>query len=328
MASLGEDVFEGPGDMDIMENSMNSLMRDRIASLCENPHLIHYRDDDTMYHYGLSTKKHDLKALFGKVNLVITAGSQSRIKKFANTLYTKFVRKSVGEKGPEDYAENAGRFSLFCVEHVLLFNHGMGSGSASIAFHEIMKLLDYAEVSRDNCAFIRVGTCGGIGVTPGTICLTTQALTETLDDKFPFVECGELKPLPMKLDEALRKDLANVAEKLNIEHLSCKTMGTNDFYLGQGRLDGAFCEYGEDDRYKFLQRLYQKGVRNIEMESHTFSAFCTRAGVKGAVMCVVLLNRLGKGKENDEVSADVDTMSDWMTNGMNVITNFAESRKP
>ena len=51
---------------------------------------------------------------------------------------------------------------------------------------------------------------------------------------------------------------------------------------GQARLDGAFCEYEEEDKMKFLQELRDKGVCNIEMESLGFLAMCHHAGVKGA----------------------------------------------
>lgn len=55
------------------------------------------------------------------------------------------------------------------------------------------------------------------------------------------------------------------------------------FLPGQARLDGAFCEYEEEDKMKFLQELRSKGVCNIEMESLGFLAMCHYAGVKGLI---------------------------------------------
>lgn len=55
------------------------------------------------------------------------------------------------------------------------------------------------------------------------------------------------------------------------------------FLPGQARLDGAFCEYEEEDKMKFLQELRNKGVCNIEMESLGFLAMCHYAGVKGLI---------------------------------------------
>lgn len=49
---------------------------------------------------------------------------------------------------------------------------------------------------------------------------------------------------------------------------------------GQARLDGAFCDYTEEDKMNFLKRAYTRGIANIEMESLCFAAMCHRAGVK------------------------------------------------
>lgn len=293
------------------------------ATICQNQHLGSlYASDDTLYHLNLNTKTNDFKQLFGKVTVVITGGSQSRVQSLSAQIH-----EALDSTVPlHDYAVQAGRFSMFCVEHVLIFNHGMGSGSASIAFHEVLKLLEYAGCQRESLAFIRIGTCGGVGVTPGTVCLSEGVLTETLEENFPFVECGKVKPMPMKLDKILREELQAIANEKNITNISCKTLGTNDFYLGQGRLDGAFCSYDRGERFEFLQTLHSKGIRNIEMESHTFAAFCARANISGAVMCVALLNRLGKGVENDQVTATGATMKHWVDDACGVLMEFIKRK--
>ena len=51
----------------------------------------------------------------------------------------------------------------------------------------------------------------------------------------------------------------------------------------QGRLDGAICEYSQEDKMKFLQHAYDLGVRNLEMESLGFAAFCQRLKIKGRI---------------------------------------------
>lgn len=50
----------------------------------------------------------------------------------------------------------------------------MGVSSISIAVHELIKLLYYAGVR--NPIFFRLGTCGGIGVEPGSVVVTTEAV--------------------------------------------------------------------------------------------------------------------------------------------------------
>lgn len=49
----------------------------------------------------------------------------------------------------------------------------MGMSSLSIALNEIYKLLYYAGCL-SQCVFIRCGTCGGLGITPGSIVISTE----------------------------------------------------------------------------------------------------------------------------------------------------------
>lgn len=71
-----------------------------------------------------------------------------------------------------------------------------------------------------------------------------------------------------------------------------KTMCCNDFYEGQARLDGAFCDFSENEKMEFLNRLCDFGVVNIEMECTIFAALTHHAGIKAAIVCVALLDRL------------------------------------
>lgn len=64
------------------------------------------------------------------------------------------------------------------------------------------------------------------------------------------------------------------------------------FFIGQGRLDGAFCDFTETDKMNYLNKLHEFGVVNIEMESTIFAALTNHAGIRAAVVCVTLLDRL------------------------------------
>ena len=65
-------------------------------------------------------------------------------------------------------------------------------------------------------------------------------------------------------------------------------------FSGQARLDGAFCHYTKDDKLEYLKWLNDNGVSNIEMESTCFAALTKLAGIKSAVVCVTLVNRLNE----------------------------------
>ena len=51
---------------------------------------------------------------------------------------------------------------------------------------------------------------------------------------------------------------------------------------GQGRLDGAFCDFTINEKLSYLHHLNQNGVRNIEMEATAFAALTHQAGVRYA----------------------------------------------
>lgn len=51
--------------------------------------------------------------------------------------------------------------------------------------------------------------------------------------------------------------------------------------LGQGRIDGAFCEHEDEEKFSWLRTLKDNGVTNMEMESLGFIAMCHRANIKG-----------------------------------------------
>ena len=51
--------------------------------------------------------------------------------------------------------------------------------------------------------------------------------------------------------------------------------------IGQARLDGAFCDYEEEEKMAYLLSVKERGVCNIEMESLGFLALCNHAGVPG-----------------------------------------------
>lgn len=104
---------------------------------------------------------------------------------------------------------------------------------------------------------------------------------------------GKLMRRPAKLDRQLARELKSLAHRDDpYDTVIGKTMCTDDFYEGQGRLDGAFCEFTEADKMEYLTKMHKAGVINIEMESLCFAALTHHAGIKSAVVCVTLLDRL------------------------------------
>jgi uridine phosphorylase len=63
-------------------------------------------------------------------------------------------------------------------------------------------------------------------------------------------------------------------------------------YIIQGRLDGAICDYSEKDKMQFLNKVSKLGIVNMEMEALVFATLTHKAGIRSAVLCVTLLDRL------------------------------------
>ncbi|VDM97242.1 unnamed protein product, partial [Onchocerca ochengi] len=97
---------------------------------------------------------------------------------------------------------------------------------------------------------------------------------------------------PAVFDAEVYQQLHKAAIQLKIPVQIGKTLSTDDFYEGQARLDGAFCDYTEQQKFAFLNRLYNEGVRNIEMEAICFAAMFNRGNIRAAAVCVALLDRL------------------------------------
>lgn len=64
------------------------------------------------------------------------------------------------------------------------------------------------------------------------------------------------------------------------------------FFSGQARIDGAFCDFTEENRNDYLTELHQQGVRNVEMQAIPFAAITHHAGIKAAIVCVTLMDKL------------------------------------
>ena len=73
-------------------------------------------------------------------------------------------------------------------------------------------------------------------------------------------------------------------QKQNYPVVKGKTVCANDFYEGQGRLDGFFCEYNQQDKTEFLKKCQQHGVVNFEMESLCFAGMLSHANMRCKIL--------------------------------------------
>ncbi|XP_051922080.1 uridine phosphorylase 1 [Hippocampus zosterae] len=272
--------------------------------IVHNPHLRGLKED-ILYHLSLGTGTHNLPALFGDVKFVCVGGSARRMKEFI-----EYIAAELGIQDPKSNYPNicAGtdRYAMYKVGPVLSVSHGIGIPSISIMLHELIKLLHHACCT--DVIIIRIGTSGGIGLEPGTVVVTKQSVDAKLVPKFEQLILGELVVRDTDLDYGLAEELLRCSKELGqFNTVMGNTMCTLDFYEGQGRLDGAFCLYTEEDKHKYLTQAREAGVCNIEMESAAFAAMCKLSGLRAAVVCTTLVDRL----KGDQLTISHDVLHSY-----------------
>nr|XP_060633272.1 uridine phosphorylase 2 isoform X2 [Anolis sagrei ordinatus] len=273
-------------------------------------------DEDILYHFSLGTKTHDLPAMFGDIKFVCVGGSPNRMKAFA-----QFMHKELGLEGDAkdmlDICAGTDRYSMFKVGPVLSISHGMGVPSISIMLHELIKLLHHAKCC--DVTIIRIGTSGGLGIEPGSVVITDIAVDSFFKPQFEQVILDNVVVRNTELDQDLANELLKCSrETEDFPTLIGHTMCTDDFYEGQGRLDGALCSFSNEKKLEYLKRAYDAGVRNIEMESTVFAAMCRLCGLKAAVVCVTLLDRL----EGDQITASHEVLVEYQRRPQQLISMF------
>ncbi|KAM8934682.1 uridine phosphorylase 2 [Pelodytes ibericus] len=285
----------------------------------KNPHL-DLLSEDILYHFDLGTKTHDLPSMFGDVKFVCVGGSPNRMRDFA-----LFIRKELCLEGDgdnvTDICAGTDRYSMYKEGPVLSISHGMGIPSISIMLHELIKLLHHAKCR--NVTIIRIGTSGGIGIEPGTVVITDIAVDSFFRPQFEQVILDKVVVRNTELHQQLAEDLLQCSLEIpDFPTIIGHTMCTYDFYEGQGRLDGALCSFSKEEKFEYLSKAYAAGVRNIEMESSVFAAMCRLCGLKGAVVCVTLLNRL----EGDQITHHHSVLTEFQKRPQHLITKFIKKQ--
>lgn len=280
-----------------------------------NPHL-HALDSDFLYHIGYS--RDELRDIFGDVKFVVMGGAAGRMGGFAERIAREIGHPKVEKE--ELKISKTDRFALFKIGPVLSVSHGMGVPSVSILLHEIFKLLHYAGVS--DAIIIRIGTSGGIGIPPGTVVVTDKAFNAFLEQEHQTVILGEVVSRPTVMDQDLVRSVLSCQDDHSFQTILGGTMCTDDFYEGQGRLDGSICEFTEEKKLSYLQKVHKAGVVNIEMECTALAALSHKAGIKCAVVCVALLDRL----QGDQVVISPEDYQLFQSRPQSLVAKFIKSR--
>lgn len=93
-------------------------------------------------------------------------------------------------------------------------SHGMGVPSIGILLHEVIKLMYHAKCK--DPVFVRIGTCGGVGIEGGTVVVSDGAVDGLLRDTYEMVRESSDRKLKTFVREASRVSLEhNFRSSLN-----------------------------------------------------------------------------------------------------------------
>eukprot|EP00299_Pterocystis_sp_00344_P002426 c12736_g1_i1.p1 GENE.c12736_g1_i1~~c12736_g1_i1.p1 ORF type:complete len:304 (-),score=74.55 c12736_g1_i1:16-927(-) len=266
---------------------MGVLFQNINMSHMRNPHLSSLQVDHIL-HLGLDSSM-DLAKTFGDIKCVVLSGSNGRAKSFAERLRSEFGITS-GDLEPVALTE---RYHVYKVKEVLCVSHGIGGPSITIILNEITKVLHYAGAK--DFVYIRAGTSGGVGVPVGSLVITENVYNGFLEPYLEVAAAGQRRKRESKFSPELIQKLEGLKGELPV--VLGNTLCCDDYYEAQARMDGVICDFDHEQRDEFLHRAHAVGVRNIEMESLVFGAFCYHTGIPCAMMAVALINRL----EGDQV---------------------------
>lgn len=244
-------------------------------------------------------------------------GTKHRMKEFAQ--YMVSLLPGFEQNELINLTKSSHRYAMYKVGPLISVSHGIGIPSMTILLQEMIKLLAYARAV--NPIIFRIGTCGGLNLPPGTVVLSTFGLNGALEKCYELPILGKIHKYPSRFDKRLSEELHSMrsdSDDFGIHRGG--TMAADDFYRGQGRLDGPFCDHSEKEKLEFLKRLHSMGVVNIEMEATAFAAIVTEAGLRAADVCVTLLDRL----KGDQVTTPKKQLLEWQKRPMVVVGRYIE----
>jgi len=276
---------------------------------------------DNLHHLGICSNDRTLD-LLSEIKAVVMAGSHHRIQRMAETWANKYLEK--GSKSSVFKFPKDERFSIFYTNGAIFCSHGMGMPSMSIALQELMKLVYYVKKGDlkqiEKIFWCRVGTSGGL-VEPGTIVLTTEGLSADFKPYRLFTLGKEHVFNTTYPTECIKDIIASNTDK-TIHIIKGKTIGANDFYIEQNRLDGAIALCNENEKMEWLKKAEKLGVKNIEMETPMMAGLLNHWGFPNfAAICCVLVNRLN----GDQVNVTHKDLDHYSINAEKTLWNYLGS---
>jgi len=279
--------------------------------------LLDVAHDDKLFLLNIKISTELLKEL-ADVEYVVMQGSSKRSYELSKLLAKRYLGINPELFMPRDLSQN-GLYSVYKIGKVLSISHGMGNFSVINILHEITRLLYFAGVNKPK--YIRIGTCGGLGVAAGSVILTDRAYTPLLENNYEIESLGEIIKLPSYFDNQLTQDIKNAQKDLSFTLIEGNTIAADDFYMGQFRFDGAIRhDKTEEDKQAYFATIKQLNIVNFEMECSALSAFCLKAEIPAAMLATVLVNR----QQGDQITLSPEKLTAISNHGFEVLLNYLD----
>lgn len=257
---------------------------------------------------------------FVGIKHVCMHGSSERALGFANKWAKIFLKDTGGFFTPVNILEDQ-LFNAYRVGDVLSISHGMGSTSIFIMLNFLTQLM--YKSGNTEFEYIRLGTCGGIGVDPGTVVLTQNVFLPDFSSHYKMDNLDQDLLCEMKMNQGLNsRILKSQPTNLDFKIIQANSLSATDFYLGQARRDGAITpKFSNEDKVRYFDKASNLGIVNIEMESAALSAFCIRFNIPATMVAVALVNR----KLGDQVTSTSEELSKFSDHAQDVVMNYLVS---
>jgi len=176
--------------------------------------------------------------------------------------------------------------------------------SASIALQELLRMVFFLKRGNlgamDEVFWCRVGTSGGVGLTVGTVVVTSEGLMADLRP-YRLLNGGTGEYwFDGHFPAATYNAIIAANEHADFDIIAGKTVAGNEFFLEQFRLDGAICFETPETKMGWLRWIHDNGVVNIEMEGAMIAGYLNHWGFsKFAMICCTVFNRL----ESDQMTS-------------------------
>lgn len=170
-------------------------------------------------------------------------GSPERTERLAYSLSEQISNK-LSKKIDPILIGKKERYTMYKIDYVIVVSHGMGMPSISILLNELAQIMEISGI-KDTVKWIRLGTCGGLGVEPGSMIISSGSVNGELLPVYKTYILGKEIEYESKANNELIEELITFGNKNNFNFITGITMSCHGFYEEQARTDGYFHEYNK-----------------------------------------------------------------------------------